>query len=1151
MTEALSRHADEVYEELPDDDHRLLCMKLFKAITEKQANGRGIRRPLPFGEIDEITGHQRDKMLTVIDAYRPTGRTFIMPGENVRIHDKIIIDISHESLMRVWQRLKNWVNEESDSARIYVRLCETAQLHNRGEAGFYRDPDLKIALSWRDTNKPNANWGTRINDSFELAMRFLDDSREDFEAEQKAKEEARKRELEQAKALAEAEKQRAEFQRKSAKRNKVFAFVLFLLAVFAGVMAYQATLAEDRAVASEKEAQENLSFSYVYQADRMLRDDQAGKAFALLGQRHAQDPSYDMIPRKIANHLNHQPFLRQSTNIYKNKEDIMLRARKGFIYTLDYKKCFFLHNSREKAYVKSVESSTGKVVFQSEYLSYVDELNCTPNGEYVFVTGTDLENNFAGFVVNGTTGEFTKKYTDKQTVTAISGSDDLSRVLVGNQDGELKVYNAQDDKLVFSKNYGYKIHQIKVSPKRDNAIILALKDDSYYDVYRLDLKTFQERKCYSSPRDQLRLEAWLQYSPKGNYFIQFGGNFALGHINVFSAHTGEMLWANDTSHFRFMITADISHDETVVATPSIDATVRLWDIKTGIEVSQPLQHDGGVWYSVFSPDQTKIATLTDQNDIWIWSGKNGKLFNFPTRQKAELVGICFNGSGDKLYSVSIDGVFLEWDLNVPTISPIMLTHDDTILSYEMSEDGGWVVTGGRDKKVSVWDMTSLKKHRELEFEFEVGMLTFNKEGSRLFVIESVGWNIPKKWNVFSFPELESIARGNFPQDTQICQNSLNGKHIVYGRKDNTVGIIDVGLEKLVHTNDDHNGRLNGIQFSPDSTIFVTFCDDSLLRCYDTSTAKLQYQKPFGGLGGSNCKFSNDGKTLVAYTQIGMDSGTPIALDSATGNIKFRLKHENGVGEVFFSADDRYLFSGSRDFTAKMWDINDIENPKHTYNVGDWVRSVLVRPEHPDRLFLLSRSGDILIYDTETELYVDGPYRGAPGINFILNQLKTKPQADYFLALNAPNSLAVWPFATPEINPRNTAELVGFSGALSGVEMDESMALTVVSNRIENLKARADALQGDAQLTDWKAWHLSSDTAKNRVDGVNPEKYRQFLIEQNTLASLEEVLYSHPMDQEVLKLYAGKLKELSNKEEIEEYKRERYRISSAWYRSIAD
>ena len=52
MTEALSRHADEVFHDLPDDQHRLICMKLFKAITEKQSNGRGIRRPLPLGDIN-------------------------------------------------------------------------------------------------------------------------------------------------------------------------------------------------------------------------------------------------------------------------------------------------------------------------------------------------------------------------------------------------------------------------------------------------------------------------------------------------------------------------------------------------------------------------------------------------------------------------------------------------------------------------------------------------------------------------------------------------------------------------------------------------------------------------------------------------------------------------------------------------------------------------------------------------------------------------------------------------------------------------------------------------------------------------------------------------------------------------------------------
>jgi hypothetical protein len=316
-------------------------MKLFKAITEKQSDGRGIRRPLPFGEIDEITGHQREKILTVIDAYRPAGRTFIMPGETVKIHDQIVIDISHESLMRVWIKLKQWVSEEADSTRIYTRLCETAELHNRSEAGFYRDPDLKIALSWRESNKPNVNWGARINDSFDLAMRFLDDSKEDFEAEQLAKEEARKRELEQAKALAEAEKERAEIQRKSAKRNKVFAVFLFALAVFAGVMAYQANQSEKQAVALEQEAQDNLSFSHHSRSDSMMQSNLSGRSLARMGYRFREHPEYSLIPKKVANHLNHHPFMRQSRTLFHNDEDVVLFTGVASQISADNKRSFF------------------------------------------------------------------------------------------------------------------------------------------------------------------------------------------------------------------------------------------------------------------------------------------------------------------------------------------------------------------------------------------------------------------------------------------------------------------------------------------------------------------------------------------------------------------------------------------------------------------------------------------------------------------------------------------------------------------------------------------------------------------------------------------------------------------------------------------
>ena len=76
-----------------------------------------------------------------------------MPPAAVPLDEDSLIDISHESLIRNWERLKEWVDEESQSAQIYRRLAETAVLHERGHAGLWRDPDLQLALDWRE-NEP-------------------------------------------------------------------------------------------------------------------------------------------------------------------------------------------------------------------------------------------------------------------------------------------------------------------------------------------------------------------------------------------------------------------------------------------------------------------------------------------------------------------------------------------------------------------------------------------------------------------------------------------------------------------------------------------------------------------------------------------------------------------------------------------------------------------------------------------------------------------------------------------------------------------------------------------------------------------------------------------------------------------------------------
>jgi hypothetical protein len=209
---ALSNHADEIYHALPDDRHRGACEKIFKALTEKGEDNRGIRRPTRLARLRAIAGADPGTVTTVLDAFRGSGVTLVMPGPEVELTERTVLDLSHESLMRGWQRLRGWVEEEAQSARIFRRLLDTARLWRDGKAGLFRDPDLQIALSWREQEAPNADWAEQYGGDFATAIAFLQASNAEAEAERQAQEAARQ--------LAEARQLRLEQQRAAPRADR-------------------------------------------------------------------------------------------------------------------------------------------------------------------------------------------------------------------------------------------------------------------------------------------------------------------------------------------------------------------------------------------------------------------------------------------------------------------------------------------------------------------------------------------------------------------------------------------------------------------------------------------------------------------------------------------------------------------------------------------------------------------------------------------------------------------------------------------------------------------------------------------------------------------------------------------------------------------
>ncbi|MEZ5174290.1 MAG: hypothetical protein R2850_12475 [Bacteroidia bacterium] len=177
LENALSSHADEAFNELSPEG-QLLCEKIFKCLTTREADNRGVRRPLPLSKLSAITGESRDAILECLKPFREEGRSFILPGSDVSVNDETIFDISHESLMRGWKRLRDWVEEEMESAEMFLRICRASELHLKGAQALWRNPELQLALDWEVKQKPDVEWASLYHSDFSGAMEFLHQSQQ-------------------------------------------------------------------------------------------------------------------------------------------------------------------------------------------------------------------------------------------------------------------------------------------------------------------------------------------------------------------------------------------------------------------------------------------------------------------------------------------------------------------------------------------------------------------------------------------------------------------------------------------------------------------------------------------------------------------------------------------------------------------------------------------------------------------------------------------------------------------------------------------------------------------------------------------------------------------------------------------------------------
>lgn len=669
LERALSNHANEAYDELKVDE-KLVCEVLLKSLTEKGADNRGIRRPTTVDELVNITESNEETVIKIADIFRKKGRTFLTPGSDKKLDKDSIVDISHESLMRVWDKLKIWVEEESSAVGMYTKLAESAASYQDGKISLWRPPDLQLAINWRDKHNPNLAWAQRYNPAFERTMVYLKTSEEEYIAE---------------------EENKLRLQRRAIRRSRVVAVVLGTAAMISIGIGIYAQVQRQEAIAAqtEAEAQTKLAEEQSLLAIKNAEEAKAQQALAEEQTKIAETQT-DLAEEKTNEALvnldeskrqkaiaeeqskaaeEQRKKAEQSALEAKTQEQLAVEAR------LEAEKRRVLSIGQSMA-VKSqlIKQDTvlkGLLAYQSYIFNKENEgLAYDPD---VFKAIYSSQQLFRGIDYN-----MHQFHTDI-VWTFDSNSDKLYS---GGSDGQLIEWNLE--------NFGYTVLLTDLSIIKK----VVLKGNKVYGIagrelfiYNLDNKNVDRIPLNLSPKD-------LFISSNEEIYL-----LTSKQLGTFSIESNSFTSFFETED-KISVLEYIEEDNQLFIGLTSGTIMHWKDLNNTSAYSTFFKGTNLEWASLKYnkvKNQLVAGMASNQGLIYIWDVNTKKSVIELSGHNAKVTSLAFSSKGDLMASASYDGSVKLWHLNDLGSLPIDFDdHQTWVLSVKFTADDKHIISGDRN-----------------------------------------------------------------------------------------------------------------------------------------------------------------------------------------------------------------------------------------------------------------------------------------------------------------------------------------------------------------------------------------------------------------------------------------------------------------------